>query len=123
MIVPVESTEAYRIFIARSETISLIVSGVTVAGIVALIAFARKILSLPKEMIVVKAALFRLLRSNKFQGIALEKIATCQKEGCSNGELEGAVKAVTKDRDKIDKFLTAAAFGKVDPQVIKEEDE
>lgn len=104
-----------------AETIGLIISSLTVAGIITLIAFGRKIVGLPKEMLVIRAALFRLLRSNKLQGVALAKIAECQKEGVNNGKTDIAVAAVTDDQKKIDEFLTKAALGKVD-DLLKEED-
>jgi hypothetical protein len=96
------------------ETVSLVISTVTAAGIVALIAFGRKIIGLPREMLIVKAALFRLLRSNKLQGVALTKIAECQKEGTKNGKCDEAASAVSEDQEKTDRFLTAAALGKFD---------
>jgi hypothetical protein len=96
------------------QTIGLIVSSLTVAGIVALIAVGRRILGLPKEMLIVKAALFRLLRSNKLQGVALAKIAECQKSGTNNGGTDIAVSAVSRDQTEIDNFLAKAALGNVD---------
>ncbi len=120
MVAPIDNQEAYRMFVTHAETIGLIISGVSVTGILALMAFARKILALPKEMMVVKAALFRLLRSNKKQGTALIIIAECQKSGKCNGDTDIAVKAVKKDQESIDTFLTNAALGKVD---LKEDDE
>jgi hypothetical protein len=94
------------------ETIGQILSGLTVIGIATLIAFGRKIVGLPKEMIIVKAALFRLLRSNKLQGIAIAKIAEVQKEGTANGKTDEAVRAVTIDQVSTEAFLTKAAFAK-----------
>jgi hypothetical protein len=92
------------------QTISDILSALTVLGIIALLTFVRQIVGLPKEMLIVKAALFRLLRSNKKQGLALAKIAECQKKGTANGDTDIAVAAVTEDQDQIDKFLVRAAF-------------
>ena len=92
------------------ETIGTIISGLTVIGIIALLAFGRRIVGLPKEMIVVKAALFRQLRSNKLQGVALAKIATAVKLGSANGECDDAIKAVKTDQQKTDEFLAKAAL-------------
>ena len=102
------------------ETISTIISSLTVVGIIALLAFGKKIVGLPKEMLIVKAALFRLLRSNKIQGVALATIAECQKEGKCNGKTEIAIKAVETDQQKIDAFLAKAALGK--PEALQEEE-
>ena len=107
-----------------SETISLAVSSLLVLGIVTVVTLGRKLLMLPKEMVIVKAALFRLLRSNRLQGIAISKIAEVQKEGTANGKTDEAVKAVAEDQVRIDTFLIKAALGKTDvlDDVIKEEE-
>jgi hypothetical protein len=102
------------------QVIGDIIAGLAVIGIVAILALGKRIIALPKEMLIVKAALFRLLRSNKLQGVALEKIAICQKKGCANGETEDAVKAVVKDQGKIESFLMSAALNKISD--FKEED-
>jgi hypothetical protein len=73
----------------------------------------QKLSALMKQFTVMKALLFRQLRSNKLQGVALEKIAICQKQGCSNGETETAVKAVKEDQEKTDALLAAAALGDI----------
>lgn len=100
--------------ISLRDTIGLIVSSLTAAGIIALIAFGRRIIGLPKEMIIVKAALFRLLRSNKTQGIALTTIAACQKDQRCDGNTDKAIEAVKADQERTDAFLTKAALGKVE---------
>lgn len=122
MTAPIDA-HSTTILVSTAETIGLIISGLSVTGIIALIAFGRKILALPKEMMIVKAALFRLLRSNKIQGVALSTIAECQKAQKCNGDTDIAVKAVKEDQKKIDEFLLTAALGKVNPiDIIKEEE-
>ncbi len=100
--------------ISLKETINIVITSLTAAGIIALIAFGRKIVGLPKEMIIVKAALFRLLRSNKLQGTALSNLAKCQEEGTRDGKAQEAVRAVEEDQQKTDSFLTKAALGKIE---------
>jgi hypothetical protein len=73
----------------------------------------RKLGDLLRQFTIMKALQFRQLRSNKLQGVALEKIAICQKKGCSNGETDIAVKAVKEDQEKTDALLAAAALGDI----------
>jgi hypothetical protein len=92
------------------DALSYVLGSLLLAGIMTLIVLGRSLIQLPRQMIIITAALFRLLRSNKLQGIALEKVAHCQKDGCLNGETEEAVKAVKKDRDKTDEFFRRIAL-------------
>ena len=92
------------------EVLTNIIGGLILAGIIALIVFGRQFIGLPRQIVIILAALFRLLRSNKLQGIALEKVAECQKKGCANGETETAVKAVKTDRDRTDEFFRRIAL-------------
>jgi len=95
-----------------AETISLVISGLMVAGIIALIAFGRKLIALPQQMILVMAALFRMLKSNRLSGVAIKKIAAAMKSGGVNGETDDAVKAIETDQEKMDLFFKLAAFTK-----------
>jgi hypothetical protein len=94
------------------DIVSYVVGCLILAGITAIIMFIRKFSELPKQMIVVTAALFRVLRSNKYQGVALQKIAMALKNGCTNGEAEDATKAVITDQEKTDTFLRRAALAR-----------
>jgi|GEM_PF-2834959 hypothetical protein len=114
VVTPDVATDSFRAFVSTAEIAGLIISGLVVTAILALIAFMRKIFLLPKEMAVVKAAMFRLLRSNKKQGIALITIAECQKTQKCNGSTDQAISAVKDDQDKIDRFLTSASLGIVE---------
>ena len=96
------------------EAITYVIGALMLAGITGIVLFLRAFAALPRQMIVVQAALFRLLRSNKFQGVALQKIATCQKNGCTNGETDDAVRAVLTDQEKTDTFLRKAALTKIE---------
>ena len=87
-----------------------IIGGLILAGIVAMIALGRQFIGLPRQVVIILAALFRLLRSNKLQGIALEKVAECQKKGCADGDTDIAVKAVVTDRAKTDAFFQRIAL-------------
>jgi hypothetical protein len=94
------------------DVVSYVIGALILSGIMALILFGRKFADLPKQMIVVTAALFRVLRSNKSQGVALQKIAIALKTGCTNGECDEAVKVVVADQNKTDEFLQKAALAK-----------
>ncbi len=87
-----------------------VIGGLVLTGITSLFLFGRRFLDLPRQSLVITAALFRVLRSNKSQGIALEKIAGALKTGCKNGECDEAIKAVEIDQKKTDEFLQRAAF-------------
>jgi hypothetical protein len=106
------------------DAITYVIGALMLAGITGIVLFLRAFAALPRQMIVVQAALFRLLRSNKFQGIALQKIAECQKKGCTNGATEDAVKAVLTDQEKTDNFLRKVALAKPEHLVdlLKEDD-
>lgn len=103
------------------NTAELIISGAVLLVLPVIAISFRKIVFLPREMQIVKAALFRILRSNKIQGVALTTIAKCQKDQACDGNTDEAIAAVKTDQDKIDDFLRAAALGKVDPldEVLK----
>jgi threonine synthase len=116
---PEAATDAYRAFVQSSEIVGLIISGLAVAGVTAILVFFRKLIALPKQMIIVQAALFRVLRSNKVQGTALTTIARCQKEQKCNGDTENAIDAVRIDQEKTDAFLAVAALGNIEQ--VKEE--
>ena len=105
-----------------TEILTLIISSLAAAGILALLAYGRKILTLPKEMLIVKAALFRVLRSNKTQGIALATIAQCQRDKKCNGDTEMAIARVRRDQEKIDEFLKAALFDESKIEIVEKED-
>jgi len=101
-----------------------VIGGLILAGITTLIVFGRQIVGLPREMIVVKAALFRLLRSNKLQGTALQKMALAIKQGSTNGESDDAIKAVAIDQSKTDAFFQKVALVRPDnlEDLLKEEE-
>lgn len=75
---------------------------------------------LVKELRIQKAAVFRLLKSNRTQGQALVAIASCQREGKCNGVTDEAITAVTKDQDSIAEWVRKAAMGVV-PEDEEEE--
>jgi hypothetical protein len=107
------------------EIISIVISSLAVVGITALMAFGRKFLDVPKQVIIITAALYRILRSNKYQGVALQKIAVALKNGSTNGEADEAVKAVLTDQERTDEFLRRAALARPDnlADLFKEDDE
>ena len=106
----------HEVLSATFETIALSVSAISVVGILAILALGRKIIALPKDMIVVKAAVFRLLRSNQIQSDALVATMHCQVSGDCNGEIGESIEKVKKDQKKITNFLTGVAMGKVSPE-------
>ena len=83
-----------------------------------------RVVGLPREMIVVKAALFRLLRSNKLKGTALQKMALAIKQGSTNGEADDAIKAVVTDQNRTDAFFQKVALVHPDnlEDLLKEEE-
>jgi hypothetical protein len=91
------------------DAITYVIGALMLAGITGIVLFLRAFAALPTQMIVVQAALFRLLRSNKLQGVALQKIAECQKKGCTNGATEDAVRAVGEDQNRTDEFFRKLA--------------
>jgi hypothetical protein len=101
-----------------------VIGGLILVGVTTLIVFGRQIVGLPREMIVVKAALFRLLRSNKLQGTALQKMALAIKQGSTNGEADDAVKAVVTDQNRTDAFFQKVALVHPDnlEDLLKEEE-
>ena len=101
-----------------------VIGGLILVGVTTLIVFGRQIVGLPREMIVVKAALFRLLRSNKLQGTALQKMALAIKKGSTNGEADDAVKAVVTDQNRTDAFFQKVALVHPDnlEDLLKEEE-
>ena len=107
------------------QILSLVASSIIVIVLTALFVFSRKLIGLPKEMIIVKAALFRALRSNKSQGMAIKNIALAMKEGTANGRCDEAVRVVTEDEDRTDRFLLKAAMGHTDvlDDVMKESED
>lgn len=86
-------------------------TAITVAAILGGFAAMRRWLT--KELRITKAAVFRLLKSNRTQGKALEAIAECQKNGRCNGETDSAIDAVRRDRTAIADWLRAALLGQV----------
>ena len=101
-----------------------VIGGLILVGVTTLIVFGRQIVGLPREMIVVKAALFRLLRSNKLKGTALQKMALAIKQGSTNGEADDAVKAVVTDQNRTDAFFQKVALVHPDnlEDLLKEEE-
>ena len=87
------------------EALTYVIGAVGLAIVSAIYLFIRTLLPIPRQMIIVQAALFRLLRSNKLQGTALQKTALAVKNGCTNGESDEAVKAVITDQDRTDMFF------------------
>lgn len=94
-----------------ANILELAISSLIVVGITTSLVVLRKVMALPRDMVIIKAAVFRLLRSNKVQGVALTTIAECQKAGKCNGDTGIAVEAVKRDQEATDIFLTAAALG------------
>ena len=72
-----------------------------------------KMQEIPREIVLLKAAVFRLLRSNKVQGTGIITIAKNQQSGTTNGTTETTITAVELDQKKIDLYLQYAALGKV----------
>ena len=101
-----------------------VIGGLILVGVTTLIVFGRQIVGLPREMIVVKAALFRLLRSNKLKGTALQKMALAIKQGSTNGEADDAIKAVVTDQNRTDAFFQKVALVHPDnlEDLLKEEE-
>lgn len=95
--------------------------GIVVAVLVAGFGVTRRWLT--KDLRIVKAAVFRLLRSNRVQGKALESIAECQKEGKCNGSTDAAISAVRKDRSGIANWLRAVLMGQQPPEEDEDESE
>ena len=91
------------------DAFTYVIGALGLAGVTALIMFLRTFMALPRQMIVVQAALFRLLRSNKLQGTALQKTAVALRSGCINGETDEAVKAVLTDQNRTDEFFRKLA--------------
>ena len=92
------------------EVLSYVIGGLILVGITTLIMFVRNLTGMPRQMIIVMASLFRLLRSNKLQGIALQKMATAIKNGSTNGEADEAIKAVDLDQRKTTEFFQRVAL-------------
>jgi hypothetical protein len=92
------------------DALSYIIGTLILAGITTLLIFGKQLAGIPRQMIIITAALFRLLRSNKLQGVALEKVAECQEKGVTNGATKIAVAAVVKDREKTDEFFRRIAL-------------
>jgi hypothetical protein len=92
------------------DAITYIIGSIGLVLLTAAFLFMRTVAALPRQMIVVQAALFRLLRSNKLQGTALQKTALAMKTGCTNGETDDAVKAVIVDQNLTDEFFRKLAI-------------
>jgi hypothetical protein len=84
---------------------------VLVAAIIGTFGITRRWLT--RELRITKAAVFRLLKSNRTQGKALEVIAECQRVGKCNGSTDEAIAAVKRDRTSIYNWLNSAAMGQV----------
>ena len=92
------------------DVLSYVIGALILAGITAVLVFGRKLVQVPRQMIIITASLFRLLRSNKLQGTALQKLAMAIKTGCTNGESDAAVEAVQFDQKKTDEFFKRIAL-------------
>jgi uncharacterized membrane protein len=92
------------------DVISSVVAGLILVGITALIVFGRRLVQIPRQMIIITAALFRLLRSNKLQGTALQKLAIAVKSRGANGTTDDAIDAVALDQNKTDEFFRKVAL-------------
>ena len=106
------------------DVLSYVIGCLILAGITVLIAVGRKLGQVPRQMIVITAALFRLLRSNKLQGTALQKLALAIKTGCTNGESDAAVAAVELDQTRTDEFFKRVALTSQErlEELLKEEE-
>jgi hypothetical protein len=92
------------------DVLTYVIGGLLLMGVTALLMVGKNLAHVPQQMVVNQAALFRLLRSNKLQGTALQKIAVALKSGCTNGEADDAVRAVGMDQSKTDEFFKRIAL-------------
>ena len=96
------------------DIIITVIGGLILSGVTTMILFLRRFTDLPRQSIIITAALYRILWSNKYQGVALQKIAVAIKTGKCNGEADEAVKAVLTDQERTDEFLRKAALARPD---------
>jgi hypothetical protein len=90
-----------------SDILTAVVGTLIVSGLTATIVSLRKVARIPKDIHIIKAAMFRLLNANKVQGDAL--IVTMTK--VANGDGISAAQAVKKEQENIDNFLRRASLG------------